>query len=136
MERFGVNASKSRSEVTPREWFETYGSKPELRGPPKRRHFAAITKVAETRPFQPCAASIYQQQKNAGFQRVSFKTLWASVGGEPTVLTLGPVGRCGPVPTTSTLKLNLKAVKRLTATPSNDNYYHVNHFLPDRFHEL
>jgi len=26
--------------------------------------------------------------KNAGFQRVSFKTLWASVGGEPTVLNL------------------------------------------------
>jgi len=67
--------------VTPREWFETYGSKHELREPPKRRHFAAITKVAETRPFRPCAASIYQQQKNAGFQRVSFKTLWASVGG-------------------------------------------------------
>jgi hypothetical protein len=95
MERFGVNASKSRSEVTPREWFETYGSKPELRGPHKRRHFAAITKVAETRPSQPCAASIFQQQKNAGFQRVSFKTLWARVGGEPTVLTLDPVGRCG-----------------------------------------
>jgi hypothetical protein len=32
-------------------------------------------------------------EKNAGFQRVSFKTLWASVGGEPTVLTLRPVWR-------------------------------------------
>jgi hypothetical protein len=74
--------------VTPREWFETYGSKPELREPPKRRHFATITKVPETRPSQPCEASIFQQQKNAGFQRVSFKTLWASVGGEPTVLKL------------------------------------------------
>jgi len=74
--------------VTPNEWFETYGSKPELRGPPKRRHFAAIIKAAETCPSQPCEASIFQQQKNAGFQRVSFKTLWASVGGEPTVLTL------------------------------------------------
>jgi hypothetical protein len=74
--------------VTPREWFETKGSKPELREPPKRRHFATITKAAETCPFQPCAASIYQQQKNAGFQRVSFKTLWARVGGEPTVLNL------------------------------------------------
>jgi len=28
--------------MTPREWFETYGSKPELRKPPKRRHFAAV----------------------------------------------------------------------------------------------
>ncbi|MES4612768.1 hypothetical protein V2154_09320 [Ewingella sp. CoE-038-23] len=36
--------------------------------------------------------------KNAGFQRVSFKTLWASVGGEPTVLTLGPVWRRHPLP--------------------------------------
>jgi len=27
-------------------------------------------------------------EKNAGFQRVSFKTLWASVGGEPTTLNL------------------------------------------------
>ena len=91
MKRHGVNASKSRSEVTPREWFETKGSKPELRGPPKRRHFATIAAAAETRPFQPCAASILQQEKNAGFQRVSFKTLWARVGGEPTVLTLRPV---------------------------------------------
>jgi len=81
MKRHGVNASRPRSEVTPREWFETYGSKPELREPPKRRHFVAITVSTETCPFQPCAASISQQQKNAGFQRVSFKTLWASVGG-------------------------------------------------------
>jgi len=61
MERFGVNASKSRSEVTPNEWFETKGSKPEIREPPKRRHFAANTVAAETCPFQPCAASIFQQ---------------------------------------------------------------------------
>jgi len=61
MKRFGVIASKSRSEVTPREWFETYGSKPELREPPKRRHFAANTVAAGTRPFQSCAASISQQ---------------------------------------------------------------------------
>ncbi|STQ45358.1 Uncharacterised protein [Ewingella americana] len=74
--------------MTPREWFETKGSRPELREPPKRRHFAANTVDAETRPFRPCAASIFPQQKNAGFQRVSFKTLWARVGGEPTVLTL------------------------------------------------
>jgi len=67
--------------VTPNEWFETQGSKPEIREPPKRRHFATITEVAETRPSQPCEASIYQQQKNAGFQRVSFKTLWASLRG-------------------------------------------------------
>jgi len=69
--------------VTPREWFETYGSKPELRESPKRRHFATNTVTAETCPFQPCEASIFPQQKNAGFQRVSFKTLWASVGGPP-----------------------------------------------------
>jgi len=90
--------------VTPREWFETYGSKPELREPPKRRHFATIAAAAETRPSQPCEASILQQQKNAGFQRVSFKTLWASVGGEPTVLTLRPVWRQR---TTLTLTLTL-----------------------------
>ncbi|WP_210435884.1 hypothetical protein, partial [Ewingella americana] len=93
LKRHGVNASRSRSEVTPNEWFETKGSKPEIREPPKRRHFATITAATETRPFHPCAASIFQQQKNAGFQRVSFKTLWASVGGEPTVLTLRPVWR-------------------------------------------
>jgi len=47
--------------VTPNEWFETKGSKPEIREPPKRRHFATIILVAETRPFQPCEASITQQ---------------------------------------------------------------------------
>jgi hypothetical protein len=87
LKRLGVNASRPHSEVTPREWFETKGSSrakrdsvakqrpegrgqrpssPELRGPPKRRHFAAITKAAETRPFQPCAASILQRQKARG----------------------------------------------------------------------
>ena len=68
MERFGVNASKSRLEVTPNEWFETKGSKPEIREPPKRRHFATKTMAAETRPSQPCAASI-SQQKNAGLHK-------------------------------------------------------------------
>jgi len=28
LKRFGINASKSHSEVAPREWFETYGSNP------------------------------------------------------------------------------------------------------------
>jgi len=64
------------------------GWNPAAREPPKRRHFATNTVAAEICPFRPCAASIVQQQKNAGFQRVSFKTLWASVGGEPTVLNL------------------------------------------------
>jgi len=79
----GVNASRSRSEVTPRERFETKGSRPELRGPPKRRHFAAITKAAETRPFQPCEASIFQRQKSPGVKG-------AAATGRP----LAGVGRC------------------------------------------
>jgi hypothetical protein len=40
LKRHGREASKPQSEMTPREWFETKGSKPELREPPKRRHFA------------------------------------------------------------------------------------------------
>jgi len=84
MERFGVNASKSRSEVTPNEWFETYGSKPEIREPPKRRHFAAITKATETCPFQPCEASIYQQQKtqdSKGFRLKPFGPVCVATQG-------------------------------------------------------
>jgi len=68
MEWVGVNASRSRSEVTPNEWFETKGSKPEIREPPKRRHFATNTVAAGTRPFQPCEASI-SPQKNAGLHK-------------------------------------------------------------------
>jgi len=45
--------------VTPNERFETKGSKPEIREPPKRRHFATSTVAAETRPFRPCEASIF-----------------------------------------------------------------------------
>jgi len=82
--------SDAEQEVENRESFFA-GWNPAVREPPKRRHFATNTVAAGTRPFRPCAASIYQQQKNAGFQRVSFKTLWARVGGEPTVLTLRPV---------------------------------------------
>jgi len=65
--------------MTPREWFETYGSKPELREPPKRRLFATITGVPETRPFQPCEASIFQQQKtqdSKGFRLKPFGPVW------------------------------------------------------------
>ena len=32
--------------------FETKGSKPAAKVPPKRRHFAAITEIPETRPPQ------------------------------------------------------------------------------------
>jgi len=94
MERFGVNASKSRSEVTPREWFETYGSKPELREPPKRRHFAAITLVAETRPFRPCEASVSQQEKTQGSKGGAFTPPLVGVGRRHT----GLKGRLSPRP--------------------------------------
>ncbi|STQ45604.1 Uncharacterised protein [Ewingella americana] len=77
MKRLEVNASKSRSEVTPREWFETYGSKPELREPPKRRHFATSTVAAETRPFQPCEASIFQQQKRRVPREARLRLPWS-----------------------------------------------------------
>ena len=77
MERYGVNASRSRSEVTPREWFETKGSKPELREPPKRRHFATITVAAETRPFRPCAASIFQQKKRRVPREARLRLPWS-----------------------------------------------------------
>jgi len=69
--------------VTPREWFETYGSKPELREPPKRRHFATITSAAETRPFQPCAASISQQKKTQGSKGGAFTPPLVGVGRRP-----------------------------------------------------
>jgi len=70
--------------VTPREWFETYGSKPELREPPKRRHFATIILVAETCPFQPCEASSYQQQKtqdSKGFRLKPFGPVCVATQG-------------------------------------------------------
>ena len=77
MKRLGVGASRSRSEVTPREWFETYGSKPELREPPKRRHFATITVTAETRPSQPCAASILQRKKRRVPREARLRLPWS-----------------------------------------------------------
>jgi len=83
MKRHGRNASRSRSEVTPREWFETYGSKPELREPPKRRHFATIAAAAETRPFRPCEASISQQKKRGIAQGGAFTPPLPGVGRRP-----------------------------------------------------
>jgi len=40
LKRLGLNASKPQSKMALSEWFETYGSKPEAKVPPKRRHFA------------------------------------------------------------------------------------------------
>ena len=77
MKRHGVNASRPRSEVTPKEWFETYGSKPELREPPKRRHFAANTVAAETGPFRPCAASIFQREKRRVPREARLRLPWS-----------------------------------------------------------
>jgi hypothetical protein len=77
MKRHGVNASKSRSEVTPNEWFETYGSKPEIREPPKRRHFATSTMAAETRPFRPSEASISQKKKRRVPREARLRLPWS-----------------------------------------------------------
>jgi len=65
-----------------------------VREPPKRRHFAAITVATETRPFHPCAASIYQQQKtqdSKGFRSKSFGPVWAASGHRPTPARGRPV---------------------------------------------
>ncbi|MES4611871.1 MAG: hypothetical protein ACTH8P_00470 [Ewingella sp.] len=63
--------------MTPNEWFETKGSKPEIREPPKRRHFATITMAAETRSFQPCAASISQQKKRRVPREARLRLPWS-----------------------------------------------------------
>jgi len=60
------------------------GWNPAAREPPKRRHFATSTVVAETRPFHPCAASIYQQQKtqdSKGFRLKPFGPVCVATQG-------------------------------------------------------
>ena len=60
-----------------------------MRAPPKRRHFAAITEIPETRPslFSDRA----QLKKRRIPKEVRLNLLWARVGGEPTVLVLKQV---------------------------------------------
>ena len=77
-------------------------------GTATRRHFAAITEVPETRPSRFSDSA--QLKKRRIPKEVRLNLLWASLGGEPTVLTLTlnlKVG-VGGEPTVLTLTLNLK----------------------------
>src|SRR5471030_830983 len=47
-------------------WFETKGSKPAAKAPPKRRHFAAITMAPETRPSRLSEARSLKTQDSKG----------------------------------------------------------------------
>jgi len=71
--------------MTPNEWFETKGSKPEIRESPKRRHFAAIAVITETCPFQQAIA---RSKKSAGVQRVRAYAPSGPVWRQRTTLTL------------------------------------------------
>jgi hypothetical protein len=53
------------------------GWNPAAREPPKRRHFATIIKVAETRPSQPCEASITQQKKRRVPREARLRLPWS-----------------------------------------------------------
>jgi hypothetical protein len=65
------------------ERFETQGSKPEAKVPPKRRHFAAITTAPETRPSR---FSDSAQLKEPGIlkgcgDRHPFRPVWVATQG-------------------------------------------------------
>jgi len=66
--------------------FETKGSKPAAKAPPKRRHFAAVALVPETRPSRFSDSAQLKKRKIP--KEVRLNLLWARVGGEPTVLNL------------------------------------------------
>jgi len=59
------------------EWFETYGSKPEAKAPPKRRHFAVENRCIWNMSAQRAERAV----KSRGFSR------GAAIGA--------PWGRCG-----------------------------------------
>jgi len=59
------------------------GCNPAAREPPKRRHFATNTVAAETRPFQPCAASLSQKKKTQGSKGGAFTPPLVGVGRRP-----------------------------------------------------
>ncbi|TPG53610.1 hypothetical protein EAH77_24245 [Ewingella americana] len=62
------------------------GLEPAAKAPPKRRHFAAVTEIPETRPSRFSDSA--QLKKRRIPKEVRLNLLWARVGGEPTVLTL------------------------------------------------
>src|SRR5471030_2524857 len=65
-------------------------------GTATRRHFAAITLAPETRPSRFSDSA--QLKKRRIPKEVRLNLLWASLGGEPTVLTLkAPADRPNPL---------------------------------------
>jgi len=56
-------APRPHSKMALSKRFETYGSNPAAKAPPKRRHFAVWTEVSETRPFQPAQSRYPSSQK-------------------------------------------------------------------------
>jgi len=68
--------------MAPNEWFETKGSKPEIRVPPKRRHFAVWTKAPKTCPFLRAKRAVKEpgSLEGRGDRRPS-RPVWAAAQG-------------------------------------------------------
>jgi len=124
------------SKMTLSKRFETIGSKPAAKVPPKRRHFAAVTEIPETRPSRFSDSA--QLKKRRIPKEVRLNLLWARVGGEPTVLNWNlnlkaPLGRrpknyrsgltsckeAGFLPKTNFPKVTSRTAQRITASAAH-----------------